>query len=937
MPEFLEHHPGLLFVGATLLPIASFVLILLSFAVRTYFRKSPQGSTGEMVFQLFGGPKPGRGPAYVATGAIGLAFVLSLTGFILYASGHAAHESEEQRLEHQIRHLRDERAHEGENPALAKQIHDAEDKLQHLKGEWQGQVTWAAVDPKTSEIRTLEKEIAALKGDKAKLTKAEEERLHEKEDLLRQAREHRPGTMLTLGYRIDMLSALMFVMVTLIATLIHVFSMGYMAEEMDVMVTDHQVHTAEGHLHRRGRYGRFFLYLSLFCFSMLNLVLADNLFQVFLSWELVGVCSYLLIGFYFERQSASNAANKAFITNRIGDAGFIIGLLILWTYVGTFNFEEIFQRLRAPVVDSHNSASTLAQQIVRAEPVPDPKLPGVYQVVAPDKSITATTQAVLWPIDPEHLHKLDSRDKETGNIKYKRVVAPPGGDLDEEPANRMGVMPYWMLVAAGLGIFLGCVGKSAQFPLQVWLPDAMEGPTPVSALIHAATMVAAGVYLVGRCFPLFTMEALLVIAYTGALTCFMAATIALVMTDIKKVLAYSTVSQLGMMMLALGIGGWVAGLFHLITHAFFKALLFLGSGSVIYGCHHEQEMTRMGGLYPKMRITALTMLAGVLAIAGTPLFSGWYSKDAIMVQAMGFVIVNKQHFLLFLLPLVTAGLTTFYMFRMWFMTFAGKPRDHHVHEEAHESPWLMTVPLMVLAFFSVTVAWGWPVYDAEASWLEHQIHHAQPQSVMADFGIVKGVDKRWDPKGGDSQTGAYVATWREWKLDLQRLEQEEHRVRAEAHHYHTLTGLIVLGVVILAFALAYCVYYLNLLDPAEAREQFPGVYDFLLNKWYFDAIYSALLVRPALTVAHWCRIFDSKVIDGVVDGTAKVTVATARGSGRFDNGIIDGLVNVIADACWSVGAWLRNVQTGYLRSYVVFLVLAAVGIWVVLTSLLGAK
>src|SRR5438067_6424566 len=260
-------------------------------------------------------------------------------------------------------------------------------------------------------------------------------------------------------------------------------------------------------------------------------------------------------------------------------------------------------------------------------------------------------------------------------------------------------MPYWMLVAAGLGFVLGCVGESPQFPLQVWLPDAMEGPTPVSALIHAATMVAAGVYLVARVYPLFTAEALLVIAYTGAITLFVAATIAIVMTDIKKVLAYSTVSQLGYMMLALGVGGWVAGSFHLITHAFFKALLFLGSGSVIYGCHHQQDMLKMGGLYPKMKVTAITMLIGVLAICGVPLFAGWYSKDAILVSALAFGTFYKQHFLLFALPLVTAGLTTFYMFRMWFMTFAGQPRDHHVYEHAHESPWTMTVPLIVLAAF----------------------------------------------------------------------------------------------------------------------------------------------------------------------------------------------------------------------------------------------
>src|SRR5436305_2219210 len=314
----------------------------------------------------------------------------------------------------------------------------------------------------------------------------------------------------------------------------------------------------------------------------------------------------------------------------------------------------------------------------------------------------------------------------TGSIVFSDIVPQ---------MSKLTVNPGYLDIAALL-IFCGAAAKSAQFPLHVLLPDAMEGPTPVSALIHAATMVAAGVYLVGRCFPLFTAEALLVIAYTGAITLFVAATIAIVMTDIKKVLAYSTVSQLGYMMLALGVGGWVAGLFHLITHAFFKALLFLCSGSVIYGCHHEQEMTKMGGLYPKMKITALTMLMGVLAIAGIPLFSGWYSKDAIVAQAFGYAYVHREHALLFLLPMATAGITTFYMFRMWFMTFAGPPRDEHVYEHAHESPWLMTLPLVTLAFFSVIVAWGWPIWDAEKSAMEGHLHHSQPFGVMADFGRV---------------------------------------------------------------------------------------------------------------------------------------------------------------------------------------------------------
>jgi NADH-quinone oxidoreductase subunit L len=480
--------------------------------------------------------------------------------------------------------------------------------------------------------------------------------------------------------------------------------------------------------------------------------------------------------------------------------------------------------------------------------------------------------------------------------------------MDQPRPTEYGYMPYWLLVAAGLGIFLGCVGKSAQFPLHVWLPDAMEGPTPVSALIHAATMVAAGVYLVGRTYPLFTPEVLLTIAYVGAITLFVAATIAVVMTDIKKVLAYSTVSQLGYMMLGLGVGGWAAGLFHLITHAFFKALLFLGSGSVIFGCHHQQDMMKMGGLYPKMKVTALTMLMGVLAIAGIPLFSGWYSKDAVVANAMGFGLAYKEHLLLFLLPLVTAGITTFYMFRMWFMTFTGEPRDHHVHEHAHESPWVMTVPLILLAVFSVCVAWPikdhhghmFPLLNAEASWLEHQIHHSQHGSVKADF-------------SGHAHSPMQLTA---------------------AHH--DLAGMLALAMVIVGLTFAFVVYYWRLLDPAEGREQFPGVHGFLTNKWRFDELYSAILVRPALAVAAWCKNFDLKVIDGILHGVARVSVRTSRGSGRFDLGIVDGLVNLLADVWWGIGAWLRNIQTGYLRSYILFLALAAVGIWIILSALLGA-
>jgi NADH-quinone oxidoreductase subunit L len=472
-------------------------------------------------------------------------------------------------------------------------------------------------------------------------------------------------------------------------------------------------------------------------------------------------------------------------------------------------------------------------------------------------------------------------------------------------------IPYWLLTVAGLGVFLGCVGKSAQFPLHVWLPDAMEGPTPVSALIHAATMVAAGVYLVGRCFPLFTPEARIVIAYTGGITLFVAATIAIVMHDIKKVLAYSTVSQLGYMMLALGIGGWVAGLMHLLTHAFFKALLFLGSGSVIHGCHHEQDMRKMGGLRSKMPITAVTMLVGVLAIAGTPLFSGWYSKDAIVAQGLGFAAVYREHALLLILPLVTAGITCFYMFRMWFLTFTGKPKDQHVHDHAHESPWLMTVPLILLAVFSVGVAWGSPPWDAEASYLGKVLESAEPASIDADFTPVENMI-HYGSTSAIAGHGDHAHGW-----------------------VHPVAGLLALLAAVVGVIFAAVVYYYRLLDPAETATQFAWLHRLFENKWYFDELYSALLVRPGLILGTWMKWFDTTVIDGLINNVARYTVRFSRFDGRLDNRIVDGTVNLIGDTTSRIGSRIRRVQTGYLRNYVLFLVLAVVGMFATVTYFLS--
>jgi proton-translocating NADH-quinone oxidoreductase chain L len=654
----------------------------------------------------------------------------------------------------------------------------------------------------------------------------------------------RPALVVPLGVSIDNLSAIMFLMVTFIATLIHIYSIGYM--------------------HDDPRFPRFFTYLSLFCFSMLGLVASSNAFMIFIFWELVGVCSYLLIGFWYEEKVNSDAANKAFIVNRVGDVGMLLGLGLLWSSLGTLDFKEINEGIRGNTGELHRIGKLKIDETVQ-------------------------------------LH-----DRNTGQVKLDEVTGEPRQ------------IAYWVLTIAGLGIFAGCVGKSAQFPLQVWLPDAMAGPTPVSALIHAATMVAAGVYLVGRFFPLFTDEVLLYIAYTGGITLFIAATIAMVQTDYKKVLAYSTVSQLGFMMLGLGVGGWVAGLFHLITHAFFKALLFLCAGSV-YHSVHTYEMPALGGLYKKMPWTANCMLIGTLAISGVPFFSGFYSKDAILAAAMARVLEdrNHQHFLLFLLPAVGAVLTAFYMFRMWFLVFAGEARgfpsraaeiyahatdeehglDHghaHGHDDphdrnpvahAHENNWIMVGPLVVLAFFSIIVGWGvWYVVPNPIG---------EPLLVqMLDYGEPY---RALDP--------------------------------ADLHHLHlyALASSLVIATIGIGLGLLYYAppgfrFFLpTRLDAVRTAERFGGVYKFLVHKWYFDELYGAVLVRPCLKFAGLCREIDRILIDGLVNGAAAVTAFLSRLEGIFDMIAVDRLVNLTAKAVYVTGDWSRSLQTGRLRNYLMIL------------------
>jgi NADH-quinone oxidoreductase subunit L len=574
----------------------------------------------------------------------------------------------------------------------------------------------------------------------------------------------RPALILNVGYRIDALTAVLALMVTAVASVIVLFSTGYMHDEL------REVHDHTSQIHRRGRYGRFFWYLALFAFAMLNILIADNLLQVFAGWELVGAASYFLIGFYTERPAAGAAATKAFIVNRVGDFGFLLALAAAWTHYGTLDILEL----------------------------------GKLMAVS---SEAATANAII-----------------------------------------------------GFGILAGCCGKSAQVPLHTWLPDAMEGPTPVSALIHAATMVAAGVYLAGRCDALFGPQVREWVGILGAITLVLSALIACVQTDIKRVLAFSTGSQLGYMLVAIGLGGWAAGQIHLVTHAVFKALLFLSAGSVIHALHHEQDLLQMGGLRRKLPITAYAMLFGVFAIIGVPPFSGWASKDLILAHALADV---DHHPLVALAPLICVPLTGYYMLRLWLLAFAGEPRNAKLFDRAHESPPAMTGPLVLLAVASLVVAWGWPVWEPDHGELAQLLTAAEPRSQ---------------------------------KL---RLDDARHH----AHELHHTAMVFGLSGMMLGAGIALLRHTKGRLANAKP----PAWTALPRNRFYFDTLYAWLFVRPVRELAGASASFDRRTEPGQ----------------KYDFATLDGAFNAVGDAAQGLGRTVATAQTGRLRLYAAALGLTA--------------
>ncbi len=616
------------------------------------------------------------------------------------------------------------------------------------------------------------------------------------------------------GYRLDRLTAIMLVVVTTVSSLVHLYSIGYMA---------HDENFREGESYKP----RFFAYLSFFTFAMLALVTADNLLQLFFGWEGVGVASYLLIGFYYRKQSAGAAAMKAFIVNRVGDFGFLLGIFTLYVLVDSIDLADIFAAA--------------------------PSLPGIQ--------IT-----FLW------------QDWNAAEV-------------------------------ASLLLFIGAMGKSAQLLLHTWLPDAMEGPTPVSALIHAATMVTAGVFLVCRMSPVleWAPHALTFITFIGGATAFFAATVGLVQNDIKRVIAYSTCSQLGYMFVAAGVGAYPVAMFHLFTHAFFKAMLFLGAGSVITAMHHEQDMRHYGGLRHKIPLTFWAMVIGTLAITGVgiPLthigFAGFLSKDAIIESA--WAGTNGAATFAFWALVIAACFTSFYSWRLIFMTFFGEPKgDHHAYDHAHESPNTMLIPLGVLAVGSVLAGMIWygvffGNHEKMNAWFglpaHAEVEAVEPAATEATIeGEAAPAPMEAAPAAEPTHEGApaeghAVAVDHGGPIGAVFFGPENETIE-HAHEAPVWVKVSPFFAMLIGLAVAYWFYIANPEMPKALARQQPVLYRFLLNKWYFDEIYAFLFVRPAqwIGTVFW-KGGDGGVIDGTLNGIAMGIVPWfTRLAGRAQSGYL---------------------------------------------------
>lgn len=626
-----------------------------------------------------------------------------------------------------------------------------------------------------------------------------------------------------LGIYIDNMTAIMLFMVTGVATLILLFSTYYMKGDI--------------------RYGRFFTYVSLFTSAMIGLVLSDNLLSLFMFWEIMGFCSYSLIGFYYEKEKAGSASIKAFMTTRVGDVLFLLGIVAIWTVVGSVNFVDIYRAISA----------------------------GVF------------AETTIWG--------------------------------------------FSVAGFAAFCLFAGTIGKSAQFPLQIWLPDAMMGPTPCSALIHAATMVAAGVYLSLRMYPLMVAGHLTTfIAYIGAITAFGAATIALIQTDIKAVLAFSTISQLGYMVLGIGVGAYNAAFMHLITHAVFKACLFLASGSVIHSLHdpvthgHVQEMPRMGGLRKKLPFTFIAMLACTLAIAGVPFFSGFVSKDRILGDALFWgTHEHSQHILVPILGFLAACLTAFYMSRMMFLTFFGKPRDLDLHDHCHKEKLKLNrgVPLLILSVFTLGYFYSGSLTGQGLVKINH--HHYEWFSTLVELPKVDHFEHH-EKELLAFKDDRHHKHWHKSHYHSHGDSEEAHAL----HHAHVQGAIFSVILAFLGIFIAYLFYIKKVFNPQRLVERFSAWNKALKNRYYFDDFYIDIVIKKYLFgLNNLLAKFDLGFYDRfAIDGWATVNRKIYRVHRWFDETIVDKLfVDGTGVATHIFNLILRIIQTGRVQFYLIVMIL----------------
>jgi NADH-quinone oxidoreductase subunit L len=938
----IDATPGLLFVYGALLPLFGFVLIALLALLHHFLKryKESEGLAGACYLLIFG-EQPGNAAGLTATVTVGLALLLGLLGLGAYMD-------------------RTSNFYEGDRPLTERQLQGRGDPLTDRQMQ--------------RRIVSVERGLAVCKPEhqtdlRKQLDQRVKDRAAGREKFLAGWHQSAPwlqvlptapsdgqhATMLGLGFHIDGLAAVLFVLVALLSFLIHLYSLEYLKDELKEEIPDETVHQEFGTYKRRGRFSHYYLFLSLFTFAMLHLVIADNLFQVFLSWQLVALCAYLFTGFWYERPTAAEAATKVFLLNRAGDVALVAGIALLWSGLGTLSFQDMAARVRAPLQD-RNGLVTPGGQFVYA----DVDEEGRVRAAEPGQG---TGLLVLLP-----------------TARPETFAVPKPGEEVSPGKRGYGTMSTWVLMAAGLCLLFGCLTRAAQGPLYTWLTGVLEAPLPLTVLLQSGTMIAAGIYVLARVYPLLTPGVLLVIAYVGLVGMILGIVTALVETDLRRILTWTNMSQIGFILVGLGVGGWSAALFHLVVYSVVNALLFLGVGCVIYACSGETDVRKFGGLTHKMPFTTASMMLGVMAQGLMPFLAGWYSRDAILAQTFGYALLHPAHLLLFLGPLVVAGVSAFVLARMWIQIFMGPPREEKYFLNAEESQ-RMAILVVMLALVAVSLSWGWPPWDTDASWLEIRIRQSQPASVPSDFGIVPEIGEVWDGGGVKapaeserliarlvtpwviilallaSSVGVALAWYWYWPTEqisdellfaamgspIHETQPDPTQLQPRPRPRPVQRPRLIwddededvpLGETPPATESSTPIPVRTPgatptptpATPAQPPPREPAAWEVALQRGlYLDQFYCDTFVTPARWLGRSLAWIDLSLLDNLDGYVAAATVAAARAEGQVDSAL-DRTVRETARSIWNLGGFLRRAETGSLHSYLLCLILAAVGI-----------